>query len=369
MRSSGPLAEALATTSTSSAEHRRRSRSTKPAGRPTFPASRRRGACSSCGCASPRRLFRGSPRQICAVPPETPVVPTAENTRPLGGPVLPRGAHRLRRGPEAKSELRGATPAAPRRDRLRVRIAPGQAASQIANGTLDYFLEWRRCCGPTRGCARRRRSIPPDADLAPDPLLTSTSIGRSSRTPACVGQSSTCSTDGRLLQAGPGGARSRQRVFSFRATCPGSTTEPLYPLRGDLRTARRLAAGRTGRVVVCCTWVGDRAYAEAFNRALREQLAAIGLRMSVLSLRQGVLRGRVSGEGSALGPDLGRPERAHRRPRELPEGPASSRRATRRSSDRIQTLFAPRARARSARTREEDRAGVALRGVPDGRAP
>ena len=53
------------------------------------------------------------------------------------------------------------------------------------------------------------------------------------------------------------------------------TGEPLYPIRGDLARARGLAGGTRARVVVF-TW-NDPPYTEAFNRALREQLAAIGL--------------------------------------------------------------------------------------------
>jgi hypothetical protein len=58
---------------------------------------------------------------------------------------------------------------------------------------------------------------------------------------------------------------------------PGFDTEPRYPLRGDLRTARKLAGGRKATAVVYM--FDDKS---AFSTALREQLAAIGIRMKVL---------------------------------------------------------------------------------------
>jgi ABC-type transport system substrate-binding protein len=66
----------------------------------------------------------------------------------------------------------------------------------------------------------------------------------------------------------------------------GYEPRPLYPPAGDLRAARRLTADRSARVVVY-TW-NDPPYTDAFNSALREQLSAIGLRMSVLRMEQGI---------------------------------------------------------------------------------
>jgi hypothetical protein len=65
---------------------------------------------------------------------------------------------------------------------------------------------------------------------------------------------------------------------------PGYDDRPLYPLRSDLRSARRLAAGRKAHVFVS-TW-DDPGYDDAFNSALREQLAAIGLRMTIVPMSQ-----------------------------------------------------------------------------------
>jgi ABC-type transport system substrate-binding protein len=65
---------------------------------------------------------------------------------------------------------------------------------------------------------------------------------------------------------------------------PGYVETPLYPLRADIGRARKLAGRRRSRAVVY-TW-DDPPYTDAFNRALREQLAAIGIRVSVLRIDQ-----------------------------------------------------------------------------------
>jgi hypothetical protein len=53
----------------------------------------------------------------------------------------------------------------------------------------------------------------------------------------------------------------------------------LYPLGGDLALAGKLTAGHTARVVVYT--FDNHPYTDGFNRALREQLAAIGLRTTI----------------------------------------------------------------------------------------
>jgi hypothetical protein len=64
----------------------------------------------------------------------------------------------------------------------------------------------------------------------------------------------------------------------------GYQERPLYPPRGDLGIARRLAAGNNGTAVVY-TWV-DPGYTDAFNRELRRQLAAIGIGTRFVAIDQ-----------------------------------------------------------------------------------
>ena len=125
-----------------------------------------------------------------------------ENTRPVRGALLPRGARRLLRGPQAKSELRRKTPAAPRRDPLQVqhRSRPGCVADRERHPGLlprvaDAGAEARH-----RGCAIRGRAIPPDADLERRSAL----LHPQRRSAALRGRSH---ASGRAVRAQPSGAR------------------------------------------------------------------------------------------------------------------------------------------------------------------
>ena len=65
---------------------------------------------------------------------------------------------------------------------------------------------------------------------------------------------------------------------------PGYDDSPLYPVRPDLRTARRLTDGRKARAVLLAFDPKDDPFAAAFVRTVREQLGAIGITVSVLPL-------------------------------------------------------------------------------------
>ena len=72
------------------------------------------------------------------------------------------------------------------------------------------------------------------------------------------------------------------RLYSPKS--PGFDDTPLYPVRPDLRTARRLAGGRKANAVLMAFDPTADPFAAAFVRAVREQLAAIGITVSVLPL-------------------------------------------------------------------------------------
>ena len=67
----------------------------------------------------------------------------------------------------------------------------------------------------------------------------------------------------------------------------GSDNRPGYPLQGDLRTARKLMAGRHARAALAM-WAdaGGTLFDPRFVRALRRNLAAIGITTVVVPLRQ-----------------------------------------------------------------------------------
>ena len=94
----------------------------------------------------------------------------------------------------------------------------------------------------------------------------------------CAAQCSTRST-ARHSQTRTRREGCRRRACSTRASSD-TTTRSCTRSEATSGTARKLAAGRAAKVVVYI-W-DDPPYTDAFNRSLRNQLAAIGLDMTVL---------------------------------------------------------------------------------------
>jgi DNA-binding SARP family transcriptional activator/ABC-type transport system substrate-binding protein len=217
----------------------------------------------------------------CAVPVDTPVVPYGLET-----PVASAGPYYLAAYTGSVAVLKpnpnygGTRPQHLDAIVYRMGVAPGDAAAQIEAGTLDYYLESQRPTltaeTPAAREAGNRYRVTPDGSAGTHflafnwdtrPLFADIRMRRAvqyvldrSKVP-----------------------RPATRIASPRS--PGYDETPLYPVRGDGATARELAGGRKARVVVL-TWTDD-PYANAFNDALREKLARIGLTMSVLPLVQG----------------------------------------------------------------------------------
>jgi ABC-type oligopeptide transport system substrate-binding subunit len=170
---------------------------------------------------------------------------------------------------------------------IKFSVAPGEAATQIESGTLDYFLESQqptltpnteaaRAAGDRYGLAPYNR-VQYYAFNYDRPLFANLRMRRAVQ----------YALDRRaLVDASPSGSPGLPATRLLFPSIVGYDDKPLYPLRGDVRIARSLARGRTGRVVVCCTYIGDEQYVAAFNRALRQQLAAIGLRATFLTASQ-----------------------------------------------------------------------------------
>ena len=216
----------------------------------------------------------------CAVPIDTPVVEGGlEKPVPSAGPyylaALTDSLAVLKRNPN----YGGTRPQHLDAIVVEFNVAPSEAATRIENGTLDYFLESQN---PT---------------LRPDTAAALAAGDRYRRTPYNRIQFFAFNTDRPLFRdvrmrravqyaldrqaladADPAGGLPTTRLFY--PSIVGYDDTPLYPLRGDVRTARKLAAGRAAKVVVYI-W-DDPPYTDAFNRSLRNQLAAIGLDMTVL---------------------------------------------------------------------------------------
>ena len=210
----------------------------------------------------------------CAVPIDTPVVEGGlEKPVPSAGPyylaTLTDSVAVLKRNPH----YGGSRPQ--RLDAIVVEfnVAPAEAATRIESGALDYFLESQ------------------DATLLPSTQAAHAAGNRYRLTPylgvqyLAFGYKRPLFANARmrravqyaldrqaLADADPGGALPATRLLA--PGIRGYEEAPLYPARGDLRTARRLAAGKKGTAVVY-TWVDG--YTEAVNSELRRQLAAIGI--------------------------------------------------------------------------------------------
>jgi ABC-type oligopeptide transport system substrate-binding subunit len=221
--------------------------------------------------------------QTCAVPRETPVVPNGVTT-----PVASAGPYYLAEQTDSFAVLRrnpnygGTRPQHLDAIVFKFNIAPGEAASQIEDGTLDYFLESQNATltpdtAAARAAGARYRQTPSSnagvhffAFNVDRPLFANIRMRRAVQ----------YALD-RVELAQAGGIPAT-RLLS--PSVPGYDATPLYPRQGDLRRARQLAGRRQSRAVVY-TW-DDPPYTDAFNRLLRRQLAAIGIRASLLRIDQ-----------------------------------------------------------------------------------
>ena len=220
----------------------------------------------------------------CAVPVDTPVVEGGlEKPVPSAGPyylaTLTDAVAVLKRNPH----YGGSRPQ--RLDAIVVEfdVAPAEASTRIESGTLDYFLESQNATLlPSTQAARAA-----GARYRLTPYLGVQYFAFGSRRPlfsnARMRRAVQYALDRQALaDANPGGGLPATRLLA--PGIHGYEGSPLYPARGDLRTARRLAAGTKGTAVVY-TWV-DPGYTEAFNRELRRQLAAIGIGTRFVAIDQ-----------------------------------------------------------------------------------
>jgi DNA-binding SARP family transcriptional activator/ABC-type transport system substrate-binding protein len=220
---------------------------------------------------------------FCAVPAGTPIVPHGlEAPIPSAGPyylaALTDSVGVLKRNPN----YGGTRPHHLDAIVYELNVAPKDAAARIANGTLDYVLENDPALAPGSAAAH---AAGPRYRLTPGATAKVNFLAFNTRRPLFADfrwrRAVQYALDRRALaQADPsGGAFPATRLLS--PNVPGFDDTPLYPLRPDLRKARKLAGGRHARAVFA-----DFAdpYSSAFNRAVREELAVIGLRVTLLPL-------------------------------------------------------------------------------------
>ena len=217
----------------------------------------------------------------CAVPVATPVVADGLKT-----PVPSAGPYYLAQHTNAFAVLRrnpnygGSRPQHVDAIVFEFNVAPGAAASRIEAGTLDYFLDSQNpALTPNTAAARRagaRYRLTPVSGAGVHffafnwerPLFANARMRRAVQ----------YALDREALA-------SAGETVGVPATRLLATGAALYPTRGDRQRGRALAGNTKVRAVVY-TWV-DPPYTDALNRALRQQLATVGIRAVFLPMVQG----------------------------------------------------------------------------------
>jgi DNA-binding SARP family transcriptional activator/ABC-type transport system substrate-binding protein len=218
---------------------------------------------------------------FCAVPPDTPIV-----AHGLDAPIPSAGPYYLAALTDSVAVLkRNPNYSGPRPHRLdaivfELGVPAEDAVTRIAKGTLDYVLENDPALAPGTAAARAAGSR---YRLSPEPtghvVFLAFNVGRPLFASLRMRRAVQFALDRQALARNEpsGAALPTTRLLSPKV--PGFSDSQLFPLRGDLRRARQLVGGRLGTIVVY-TW-NDHPYTDALNEALRRQLAAIGLRMTI----------------------------------------------------------------------------------------
>jgi DNA-binding SARP family transcriptional activator/ABC-type transport system substrate-binding protein/outer membrane protein assembly factor BamB len=220
----------------------------------------------------------------CAVPVSTPVV-----SHGIDAPIPSAGPYYLAAHTDSVAVLkRNPNYHGPRPQRLdaivyRFGIAPGDAAALIARAKFDYVMEYDPALAPDTPAARgagSRYRLTPDSTASTKLLAFNTNrpLFKDLRLRRAVEYA----LDRRAL-ASLDNAIPSTRLLSPRLS--GFDAAQMYPLRPDLRKARQLMGGRRAHAVFATFDPSGDPIAARFARAVRQQLAAIGISVTVLPLR------------------------------------------------------------------------------------
>jgi ABC-type transport system substrate-binding protein len=186
----------------------------------------------------------------------------------------------------------------------RTGVAPDEAATQIEAGTLDYYLESQRATltpeTPAARAAGDRYRLTPDGGAGTRmlalnwrrPLFADIQMRRAVQ--YAIDRTALARLEG--IPA--------TRLQSPKS--PGFDDTPLYPVRPDLSTARKLSGGRRARAVLIAFDPKVDPYAAAFVKAVRDPLAALGIAVTVLPLtNDDFANGGAGYEAKAARADIG----------------------------------------------------------------
>jgi DNA-binding SARP family transcriptional activator/ABC-type transport system substrate-binding protein/streptogramin lyase len=220
----------------------------------------------------------------CAVPASTPVV-----SHGIAAPIPSAGPYYLAAHTDSVAVLkRNPNYHGPRPQHLdaivyRFGVAPADAAALIAKGKFDYVMEYDPALAPDTPAARgagSRYRLTPDSTASTKLLAFNTNrpLFKDIRLRRAVEYA----LDRRAL-ASLDNALPSTRLLSPRLS--GFAATQMYPLRPDLHKARKLMGGRRVHAVFATFDPSGDPTAAAFARTVRQQLAAIGIGVTVLPLR------------------------------------------------------------------------------------
>jgi DNA-binding SARP family transcriptional activator/ABC-type oligopeptide transport system substrate-binding subunit/streptogramin lyase len=220
---------------------------------------------------------------FCAVPAGTPITPHGLKT-----PISSAGPFYLAALTDSTAVLKrnpnygGSRPQHLDAIVFRFGVAAKDAVAAIANGALDYLFENDPALAPDTEAARaageRYRLIP---DSTGSNHFLAFNWGRPLFSSIRMRRAVQYALDRRVLAEADPNRSSVPATGLLSPKTPGFTDAPLYPLRGDLRVARLLAGNRNVYAVLATF---NDSYNAAFNQAVRNELAAIGIRVTVLPL-------------------------------------------------------------------------------------
>jgi ABC-type transport system substrate-binding protein len=221
--------------------------------------------------------------QYCAVPVSTPVV-----SHGIDAPIPSAGPYYLAAHTDSVVVLRrNPNYHGPRPQHLdaivyRLGVAPAEAAGLIAKGRLDYLLENDPALAPGTAAAR---SAGARYRLTPNSFGQSTMLAFNTGRPLFADirlrRAVQYALDRRVLAAGDSGLPGTRLL---PPKLPGFDRTPLYPLVPDLRKARALMHGRRVHAVFATFDPSAGTQEASFARAVRDQLAAIGITTTVVPL-------------------------------------------------------------------------------------
>jgi ABC-type transport system substrate-binding protein len=219
----------------------------------------------------------------CAVPVSTPVVSHGiETPIPSAGPyylaALTDSVAVLKRNPN----YHGPRPRHLDAIVYELGVPPAEAAARIEAGKLDYLLEFDPALAPGTAAARaagaRFRMTPNSSGQT---LVLAFNTGRPLFSDIRLRRAVQYALDRRTLAAIDSGIPGT-RLLSPKV--PGFDSTPLYPLRPDLRKARALMHGRHVHAVFATFDPSAGTQEASFARAVRDQLAAIGITTTMVPL-------------------------------------------------------------------------------------